>query len=74
MSKRYIEADVVVIAMGPWSSQAKLFFPECHSFPNITGGKAHSIVVQADVSPDALFLSYINEEGQEEDPEIYPRY
>ena len=59
--------------MGPLSSQAKEFFPECHCFPNIRGGKAHSIILQADVSADALFLSYISEEGKGQDPEIYPR-
>ena len=59
--------------MGPWSSQLKSSFSKCHSFPNITGGKAQSIIFEANVSPDALFLSYINETGKEEDPEIYPR-
>ena len=73
MNENIIDADVVVIAMGPWSSQAKEFFPKCNYFPDITGKKAHSMIFQADVSPDALFLSYINEEGKEQDPEIYPR-
>ena len=73
MNNDFIETDVIVIAMGPWSSQAKAFFPSCPDFPNITGDKAHSIVVKADVSPDALFLSYLNDEGKEEDPEFYPR-
>ncbi len=73
MDNRNILADVVVIAMGPWCTQAKRFFPKCRNFPTITGKKAHSIIVEADVSPDALFLSYIDEGGQEEDPELYPR-
>ena len=60
--------------MGPWSSQFKSCFSKFPSFPNISGGKAHSIVMEADVSPDALFLSYTNESGKEEDPEFYPRY
>ena len=59
--------------MGPWSSQVKSFFPKCSSFPDIRGGKAHSIVIEAKVSADALFMSYTNERGKEEDPEFYPR-
>ena len=68
-----IEASIVVIAMGPWSSQVKSFFPKFPSFPNIRGGKAHSIVIEAEVSPDALFMSYTNDRGKKEDPEFYPR-
>lgn len=59
--------------MGPWSSQVKSFFPKCSYFPDIRGGKAHSIVIDAHVSADALFMSYTNERGKEEDPEFYPR-
>ena len=68
-----IEASIAVIAMGPWSSQVKSFFPKFPLFPNIRGGKAHSIVIEAEVSPDALFMSYTNDRGKEEDPEFYPR-
>ena len=59
--------------MGPWSSQVKSFFPKCPYFPDIRGGKAHSIVIEATVSSEALFMSYTNERGKEEDPELYPR-
>ena len=74
MDGNLINADVVVLAMGPWTSQAKPYFPKCKYFPCIRGGKAHSIVVQADVSPDALFFSYETEDAKDEDPEFYPRY
>ena len=68
-----IETNIVVIAMGPWSSQVKSYFPKFPFFPHIRGGKAHSIVIQAEVSADALFLTYTKGNGKEEDPEFYPR-
>lgn len=51
-----VEADVVIITMGPWSSQASAWLP----IPKVTGQKANSIVVvpQGPISAHMLFLSY----------------
>ncbi|EPS70119.1 hypothetical protein M569_04640 [Genlisea aurea] len=71
-----IEADAVVLALGPWTSKLPLVDS---SFP-VYGLKANSIVLQPrdpDVfTPHALFLSYFPAEGNGDnplDPEVYPR-
>eukprot|EP01098_Paradermamoeba_levis_P013944 TRINITY_DN6509_c0_g1_i1.p1 TRINITY_DN6509_c0_g1~~TRINITY_DN6509_c0_g1_i1.p1 ORF type:complete len:388 (-),score=87.60 TRINITY_DN6509_c0_g1_i1:43-1206(-) len=76
-----IPADVVVIAMGPWSSQAADWLPK--SFPTqkllkgVSGLKAHSIVLKPQnpsaITPHALFLECKMKEGEWKDPEVYPR-
>lgn len=71
--KGEIDADVVVIAMGAWSSQASNFFPLCKSIFKIKGSKAHSIVLEADLPPEALFTHYVEANGRSKEPEIYPR-
>ena len=57
----HIEADAVVIAMGPWSGQAAKWLP----VPNITGQKYASIVLRPDedISNHMLFLSYRTSSG-----------
>lgn len=66
-------AQIVVLAMGPWSSTNSLI----SSLTTVSGLKAHSIVLKpkdpAAISPHALFLKYRTREGREMDPEIYPR-
>eukprot|EP00898_Chlorokybus_atmophyticus_P009113 jgi/Chlat1/9202/Chrsp97S08471 len=66
-----IEVDAAVVAMGPWSS--RLVSDICQ----ITGLKAHSIVLapkdSGSIGSHALFLAYGTKEGQELEPEIYPR-
>jgi glycine/D-amino acid oxidase-like deaminating enzyme len=65
-----LEANNVVIAMGPWSDKARQWFAKSR-LPAISGSRAHSIVLEsgkADIGPHALFLSC---NGR--DPEIYPR-
>ncbi len=65
-----IDADVVVIAMGPWTTEASKWFPEA-GIPKICGKRAHSIVLNTsgkEISPHAIFL---NMDGK--DPELYPR-
>jgi len=72
-------ADVVVVALGPWSKQLLHWLPE----PNtkyermlaISSIKAHSIVMKPvqPVTAHALFLSYTDETGNFSDPEVYPR-
>lgn len=56
-----IEADAVVIAMGPWSGQAAKWLP----VPDITGQKYASIVLrpEEDISNHMLFLSYRTSSG-----------
>jgi len=69
---KVIDADVVVIAMGPWSHKAAEWFP---SIPVVSGHKAHSIVLHPNenVTAHALFLQYKSADGTVSDPEIYPR-
>ena len=59
-----IKADVVVIAMGPWTKLAASWFD---GIPRIGAQKAHSIVVepQSEVTPDCLFLAHTNKQGQD---------
>ncbi|KAI3451978.1 hypothetical protein Pfo_008643 [Paulownia fortunei] len=69
-----IEADAVVLALGPWTSKLSLL----DSKFRIYGLKAHSIVVEPKdpdaISPHALFLSYYPAQGGKPmDPEVYPR-
>lgn len=68
-----IEADSVVISMGPWSATNKLV----SALTTISPLKAHSIVLrpkpEAAITPHALFLTYRTKEGVSMDPEIYPR-
>lgn len=57
-----VEADAVVIAMGPWSGQAAKWLP----VPDITGQKYASIVLrpEEDISNHMLFLSYKTSSGR----------
>ncbi len=56
-----LEADVVVIAMGPWSGQAAQWL----RVPPIAGRRAHSIVLQPaqPVSAHALFTDVTSRDG-----------
>lgn len=66
-----IEADAVVIAMGPWSILASQWL----ALPGVYGLKGHSLVFETGttVSPDALFLDYREEGGASLAPEVFPR-
>jgi len=70
-----LSADVVVIAMGPWSSQAAGWAPPLRFLAGLSGLKAHSITMKPkeQVTPHALFLDYETEIGERLDPEVYPR-
>ena len=63
MDGKGIEADVVVIAMGPWTRWAAGW---AKGIPQIGAQKAHSIVVkpQSEVTPDCLFLAHTNKQGK----------
>ena len=66
-----IEADAVVIAMGPWSKLAAEWFP----LPDVLGRQSPSLVYDtgADVPADALFLEYAQARGDEVTVEVFPR-
>ncbi|RDX83878.1 SPAC1F5.03c, partial [Mucuna pruriens] len=73
---RVLEADAVVLALGPWSSKFVLL----SSLFRVYGLKAHSIVLEpregnsVSITPHALFLSYYcSKGGTGLDPEVYPR-
>ncbi|CAN7051365.1 unnamed protein product [Brassica oleracea var. botrytis] len=71
---RVIEADSVVLAMGPWSDKLEML----SSVFRVYGTKAHSIVLEPKepnaITPHALFLSYYPSNGGGAlDPEVYPR-
>ena len=66
-----IEADAVVIAMGPWSKLAAGWLP----LPEVFGQLSPSIVydTKADVPADALFLEFRDEAGDDLTVEVFPR-
>jgi glycine/D-amino acid oxidase-like deaminating enzyme len=67
-----IEADAVVIAMGPWSILAALWLP----LPAVFGLKGHSLVFDtgAQIPPEAAFLEYREPgSGAVLTPELFPR-
>jgi glycine/D-amino acid oxidase-like deaminating enzyme len=67
-----VEADAVVIALGPWSVLAARWLP----LPAVFGLKGHSIIFETGtmVPAEALFLEYQEPMGGgEQSPEIYPR-
>ncbi|MEM7130347.1 MAG: FAD-dependent oxidoreductase [Chloroflexota bacterium] len=65
-----MEADSVVIAMGPWSILASQWLP----MPTIYGLKGHSLVFRFEPDePYALFLELETEDGEIETPEVVPR-
>ncbi|KAK7386403.1 hypothetical protein VNO78_26614 [Psophocarpus tetragonolobus] len=73
---RVLEADAVVLALGPWSSK----LPLLSSLFRVYSIKAHSIVLEPrepnSITPHALFLSYYasnSKRGAALDPEVYPR-
>lgn len=66
-----IEADAVVIAMGPWSVLAARWL----ALPPVFGLKGHSIVFETGelIPPEAVFLEYEETAGATLTPEIFPR-
>jgi glycine/D-amino acid oxidase-like deaminating enzyme len=71
VSTRIIEADVVVLAMGPWSILATQWVP----LPPVFGLKGHSLVFDTPegLPPDALFVEYREASGATASPEVFPR-
>jgi glycine/D-amino acid oxidase-like deaminating enzyme len=68
---RSIEADAVVVAMGPWSVLAASWT----ELPAVYGQQSPSIVYDTgtDVPPEALFLDYHEEDGSVVTVEMFPR-
>jgi glycine/D-amino acid oxidase-like deaminating enzyme len=66
-----IEADAVVVAMGPWSVIAAKWM----SLPAVFGQRSPSLVYDTgtDVPADALFLDYHDESGAVVTVEVFPR-
>ncbi len=65
-----IEADAVVLAMGPWTGRLAGRVP----LPTIDGLKGYSVTFAApDVPADALFVEYRTADGRHLEPEIFPR-
>jgi glycine/D-amino acid oxidase-like deaminating enzyme len=66
-----IEADAIVIAMGPWSALATRWLP----LPPVFGLKGHSVVFETGdrLPPEALFLEYREADGSTLAPEVFPR-
>ena len=66
---RFIEADVVILCLGPWTNQGLAWF-NCDQ-KVVTGTRAHSITImlegESSIDNTALFLACKG------DPEVYPR-
>ena len=64
-----IEADAVVLAMGPWTGRVKGL-----ALPSIHGLKGYSVtLIAADVPAHALFMDYRTADGRALEPEVIPR-
>jgi glycine/D-amino acid oxidase-like deaminating enzyme len=66
-----IEADAVVVAMGPWSLLAATWM----ALPAVFGQRSPSLVYDAgtDIPAEALFLDYHEESGAVVTVEVFPR-
>lgn len=64
-----IEGDAVIIAMGPWSILAAAWLP----LPAVFGLKGHSLLFEAELPPQALFIEYREADGRIQSPELFPR-
>jgi glycine/D-amino acid oxidase-like deaminating enzyme len=66
-----VQADAVVIAMGPWSLAACRWLP----LPAVHGLKGNNVVFRSGdgVSADALFVELAATDGATHTPEVFPR-
>ena len=65
-----IDADAVVLAMGPWTSR----YAGGLALPRVRGLKGYSVTLTgADVPAHALFVEYRTADGRHLEPEIFPR-
>ena len=68
---RLVEADAVVVAMGPWSLLAADWMP----LPAVFGQRSPSVVYDtvAETPTEALFLDYREMDGSVSSVEVFPR-
>lgn len=66
-----LDADVAVVALGPWTSLAREWLP----LPAVYGLKGHSVVLRQNeqIPPQALFAEFENQTGGQDSPELFPR-
>jgi len=65
-----VEADAVVLAMGPWTSRVARNL----RIPTVRGLKGYSVTLAApEVPAHALFVDYRTADGRVLEPEIFPR-
>ena len=65
-----LEADAVVLAMGPWTGRLATRL----RLPRMYGLKGYSVTLEAaDVPAHALFMDYRTADGRHLEPEIFPR-
>ena len=62
-------ADVAVLALGPWTSQAQRWV----ALPQVFGTKSASIVLGAEMPPQAVFSEFVGANRQRSTIELYPR-
>jgi glycine/D-amino acid oxidase-like deaminating enzyme len=62
-------ADVVVLALGPWTSQAQRWL----ALPQVFGSRGASVVLAADVPNQVVFSEFMAHDGRRAQIEIYPR-
>ncbi|KAK2148833.1 hypothetical protein LSH36_480g01048 [Paralvinella palmiformis] len=66
-----VTADVIIIAMGPWSGEAMKWF----NLPPVTGHRAHNVILKPShtISAHACFVEFTGKTGSRHSPEVYPR-
>jgi glycine/D-amino acid oxidase-like deaminating enzyme len=70
VSGEAIEADAVVLALGPWTGR----FSKALRLPRVYGLKGYSVTLRGPVVPaHALFVDYQTDDGRRLEPEIFPR-
>lgn len=69
VSGEVLPADVVVLALGPWTAQAQRWV----ALPQVFGSRGASIVLAADVPNQVVFSEFLTRDGQRNTLEIYPR-
>ncbi len=62
-------ADVAVLALGPWTSQAQRWI----ALPQVFGTKSASIVLGAQMPPQAVFSEFVSRNRRRDTIELYPR-
>jgi len=65
-----LEADAVVLAMGPWTGRLQTRM----RLPRVWGLKGYSVILDArDVPAHAVFMDYRTADGRHLEPEVFPR-